>query len=81
MTKLEEFNGIRGGDRVTFTKPSGLKLVGGRAVPEIRTFTAPAQMLLCMQREQGTVVVNMGGRYGTPAVVRIDNFVSVRKKA
>lgn len=53
---------IRPGDRVTIRTPQG------------QSRTGRAQLLLC-NPAAGTVVLNMGGRYGTPAVCTPDNFV------
>ncbi len=79
-TKQELLDSIEAGDRVTFMGRNGLKLVNGKAVPEYKKRTGTAQKFL-IQAQPGVVVLNMGGRYGTPACVTVDNIVSVRKKA
>lgn len=78
MNAKELLDSIKAGDRVRFLRPNGLKLVDGRAVPEYREAVGTAQRGL-IQASPGTVVVNMGGRFGTPACVTVDNLVSVRK--
>lgn len=64
--KITSFYDVRAGDRVTFAGRFGERT--GRAQPLL---TNPAA---------GTVVVNMGGAYGTPAVVTPANFVSASRK-
>lgn len=66
---------ISPGDKVTFLRPNGLKLVGGRAMPEFKEATGRA--IIC-QASPGVVVVNLGGRFGTPGCVTAENIVSVR---
>lgn len=62
------FNALRAGDRVTIRTPQGQEVPGR------------AQRLLC-NPSAGTVVLNMGGRYGRPAVATPDNFVRATRRA
>lgn len=55
------FMGIRPGDRVTFSTPQHERRTGR------------AQLLLVFESH---VVVNLGGRYGTPQVVDSSNYIS-----
>lgn len=75
MTKQELLDSIQAGDRVTFNRYAGLGLKG----PEYKPATGTAQKFL-VQAQPGVVVLNMGGRHGTPACVTVDNIISVRKK-
>lgn len=68
------FKNIKAGDRVTYLRPNGI----GRNGVEFKKAVGTAQMLLIFEDH---VVLNVGGRYGTPAVVNADNFVSVRSKS
>ena len=64
---IDRFSDVRGGDLVTYRDRFGaLK-------------SARAQPLLC-QPWRGTIVVNLGGAYGTPGVVTPTNFVRARRK-
>jgi hypothetical protein len=65
VTIMTLFESIRPGDRVTFLTPHGQKL-SGRAT-------------ICGQRSNGGVVVNLGGRYGTPGCVTQDTLLTVKK--
>jgi hypothetical protein len=67
MTKINTFGAVRGGDMVSFRDRFGI-LRRGRAQP-----------LLC-NPEAGTVVLNMGGMYGTPVVVTPKTFVSADRR-
>lgn len=58
---MKTFQGIRRGDRVTFTDRFG----------HYRTGRAQALLLF-----PDHVVLNMGGRHGTPQVVDASNYVS-----
>jgi hypothetical protein len=64
------FPEIKNGDRVTILIPAGI----GRNGQEYKEATGRAVM-------KGPVgwVLNMGGRYGTPAVCTEQNFVSLRR--
>lgn len=64
----ETFLQIRPGDRVMIRTPLGFELTGR------------AQRLLC-NPAAGTVVLDMGGPYGTPGVCTPENFVRVVKRA
>lgn len=77
MTKQEQFESIEPGDKVTFLQYAGMGLKG----PEYKQKTAPAMQYLCCQKSRGTVVVNLGGKFVSPGVVTLMNFVSVKKKA
>ena len=76
MGNLELVRSIRGGDRVTARFPAGLRISGRKAVPEYRNRTGVANGLLLFP---GHVVINLGGRFGTPGVVDASNIVSVRR--
>jgi hypothetical protein len=65
--KIYNFYDLRAGDRVTI------------GTPPAQFRTGRAQRLLC-NPAAGTVVLNMGGKYGTPAVCTPDNFVSATRK-
>ncbi len=64
---ITDFMAVRGGDLVTFRDRFGVAKRGR------------AQPLLTNPRE-GTIVLNMGGAYGTPMVVTHRNFVSASRK-
>jgi hypothetical protein len=68
------FHNLKGGDRIRFRMPNGLRLVNGRAVPEFKTRAAKVQPLLVFADH---VVVNLGGAYGRPHVVTEENFVGM----
>lgn len=74
MDKLALLKSIRGGDRVAALFPAGLRLVRGKAVPERKVRVGKANPLLIFPSH---VVINLGGAYGTPGVVDVDNLVSV----
>jgi hypothetical protein len=59
------FKGIRSGDRVTYRTPQG----------QVKTGTAVGLLLF-----PDHVVINVGGKHGTPQVVDASNFVSVTHK-
>ena len=63
--KITRFLSLLPGDRVTIRTPQGQEVTGR------------AQQLLCNPSREGggTVVLNMGGAHGTPAVCTEDNFV------
>jgi hypothetical protein len=69
-TRPATFMGIRPGDRVALQVPNGI----GRYGQEYKTVSGRAVM--CFDTH---VVVNLGGRYGTPGVVTEDNYVNHRK--
>jgi|SRR5215469_13112731 len=72
-TAARELNSrIRVGSRVTILVPAGR----GRDGIEYRQRTGRAVM-----RGPHGWVLNMGGRYGTPAVATVENIVRVGKKA
>lgn len=60
------FAGKRPGDRVTFLRFAGL----GRRGPEFKPAAGKVVMAFASH-----LVLNMGGRYGTPAVVDAKNFI------
>jgi hypothetical protein len=66
------FQNLRGGDRVRFRMRAGMKIVGTSVVPDYVTRVARVQPMLVFEDH---VVVNLGGRYGTPAVVDASNFL------
>lgn len=66
------FQGLKGGDRIRFLRPNGLKVMGGKATQEYRATTAKVQPMLVFEDH---VVVNMGGQYGTPYVVDSGNYL------
>jgi hypothetical protein len=63
---------IQVGDKVTILRPAGI----GRDGREYSERTGRAVM-----RGPHGWVLNMGGRYGTPAVATVENIVRVRKQA
>lgn len=66
------FNDLRGGDRVAFWRHNGCKLVDGKAVPDWIHWVGKVCPLLVFHDH---VVVNLGGRYGQPAVVDASNYI------
>lgn len=64
---ITDFYAVKARDRVTFIDRFGFSKSG------------VAQPLLC-NPAAGTVVLNMGGKYGTPQVVTPANFVSASRK-
>lgn len=69
-TKLQVFNSIAAGSRVRILVPNGIGLDG--LTYRVRTGRA------VLEGPHGWVL-NMGGRYGTPAVATLENIVSVLK--
>ena len=74
--KLALVKSLRGGDKVTALFHGGMKLVGGRAVPEKVERTGKVNPLLIFPEH---VVINLGGKYGTPGVVDASNIVRVKR--
>ncbi len=74
MNNLELVRSIRGGDKVSALFPAGLKIRGRKAVPEFKVRTGVANPLLLFPSH---VVINLGGRFGTPGVVDARNIVAV----
>lgn len=72
MARQITFDNIKAGDRVTFMQYAGLGLRG----PEFKPATGRAVM-----RGPAGWVLNMGGRYGTPAVCTPDKFVRATRPA
>jgi hypothetical protein len=68
QTKLQVFNSIAAGSRVRILVPNGIGLAG--LTYRVRTGRA------VLKGPHGWVL-NMGGRYGTPAVATVENIVSV----
>jgi hypothetical protein len=62
------------GDRVTILVPSGLGLRNGKAYQEYQPKTGRA-----IFRGPAGWVLNMGGRYGTPAIATAQNIVRIKK--
>lgn len=62
------YRNLKGGDRVRFLQPAGIGLKG----QEWKERTATVQPLLVFEDH---VVVNLGGKYGTPAVVDDSNYI------
>ena len=77
MTKKELLATIEGGDSVTALFPAGIGIKNGRTVQEFKARTGKANRLLIFPGSH--VVINLGGRHGTPGVVDETNLVSVRK--
>ena len=69
---------VRPGDRVTLTVHGGLNLDG---TSDRKTVSGRAVIVnsFPMDPARDSVVVNIGGRYGTPAVATGDNFVRASK--
>lgn len=65
--KITRFEELRSMDRVTIRTPQGQERTG------------IAQMLLC-NPAAGSVVLNMGGKHGTPAVCTPTNFVRAERR-
>lgn len=74
MNALELVRSVRGGDRVSARFPAGLRIRGRKAVPEYGVRTGVANPLLIFPAH---VVINLGGRFGTPGVVDASNIVAV----
>lgn len=68
------YEDIRMGDRVTILRPAGITWNGNKRSVEWKQATGRAVML-------GPVgwVLNMGGRYGVPAIASRANIVSIRR--
>lgn len=64
------YKGIKPGDKIKFKQYAGLGLKG----PEYRDAVAKVNPLLIFDEH---VVVNVGGKHGTPQVVDGSNFVGV----
>jgi len=69
---------IMRGDRVTALFPAGKGLKDGKVVQEWKARTGTVNPLLIFAEH---VVINLGGRYGTPGVVTAENIVSVSRPA
>lgn len=67
------FQNIVGGQRVYFRQYAGL----GRNGAEYKEASGKANPLLLFQNH---VVLNIGGRYGTPQVVNAENFIRVGRR-
>ena len=65
----------RPGDRVVVRLPAGLAIRGGKAVQEYAERTGKVILTF-----PDRLILNMGGRYGTPAVATTDNIVKVIQK-
>lgn len=71
MAKKEiKWEDVSPGDKVTILVHGGLKLVGGRAVPEQVERTGR-----CVMIGPAGPVLNMGGEHGTPGVATRESFV------
>ena len=66
------FENLKGGDRIRYWRANGTKLEGGKAVTDWKQKVAKVQPLLVFADH---VVVNEGGRYGTPYVVDAGNYI------
>lgn len=69
---------VRTGDKVTALFPAGQSSRRGKVVQEWVPRTGTANGLLIFQDH---VVINLGGRYGTPGVVDASNIVRVKRAA
>jgi len=67
---------IQAGDKVTALFPAGQKLEGDKIVQEWAERTGKVNPLLIFPEH---VVINLGGRHGTPGVVDERNIVSVSR--
>lgn len=66
------FQNLKGGDRIRFIRRGGMAIRGGKATQEYKPCIAKVQPLLTFHDH---VVVNLGGKYGTPYVVDISNYL------
>ena len=66
------FQGLKGGDRIRFLRRGGIGIRNGKTFQEYAPCTAKVQRLLTFPDH---VVVNLGGKYGTPYVVDISNYL------
>lgn len=66
------FQGLKGGDRIRFIRRDGMNLRGGKAEQAYKPCVAKVQPMLVFPDH---VVVNLGGRYGTPYVVDSSNYL------
>lgn len=64
----------RPGDKVSARFPAGMKLVRGKAVPE---YKERAGRCVIARAAPGTLVLNLGGKYGTPGCVTAENIVGL----
>lgn len=72
MDKAAILATVRAGDRLMLLVPNGI----GRSGVEWKAVTGRA----VMPSAHGGWVVNLGGKFGTPGVVDVDNFVKVVKR-
>jgi hypothetical protein len=71
------FQGLKGGDRIQFWIPSGLRrLPTGQVAQDFVKRTAKVQPLLVFPTH---VVVNLGGKHGKPYTVDESNFIGRTK--
>lgn len=64
------FKGLRPGDFVKYLIPNGLSIKDGKAIQDWKQKRSKIVMVF-----ENHVVVNGGGRYGTPHVVDAHNYV------
>lgn len=69
---------IERGDKVTALFPGGLSIRDGKTVREWNERSGIVNPLLIFKSH---VVINLGGKHGTPGVVDARNIVSVRRKS
>lgn len=69
---------IQRGDKVTALFPAGLGLKNGKTVQEFKARTGKVNPLLIFPEH---VVIDLGGRFGTPGWVDAQNIVSVSRPA
>lgn len=77
-SNLDLIHSIRPGDKVTALFPAGMAIKNGKAVHEFKERTGKVNPLLIFPDH---VVIDLGGRYGTPGVVTAENILRVRKAA
>lgn len=66
------FMNLKGGDRIRFLMPNGKSIRDGKVVQDYKARTARVQPLLVFEDH---VIVNLGGKYGTPGYVDSTNYL------
>lgn len=78
-TKAKLLASVRGGDRVTALFPAGKSIKNGKIVQDYKERSGYANPLLIFPGSH--VIINLGGRYGTPGYVDASNIVRVNGRS
>lgn len=76
--KMALLANVQAGDKVTALFPGGLGLKDGKAVREYKERTGKVNPLLIFKDH---IVINLGGRFGTPGYVDASTLVKVTRPA